>query len=506
MNISLRRLLLLAVLCLGLLTGCGGKPELLNGPREIRVEQLSFQLPEGISFDSGKKQLSMAGQNVGGVLIFPLPQDLTGWDWLKNLSLEEWKDDSLGYYADGVPGGQVTLEFFSDVPEGVERTVLHKHLLFFSDQLYDLWLDELLLDESTQLQLESGAVCSAPNVETQIPSNKTDYDRDVSLGLVSKQWEFLDKTWHVRIGSENVTPTGLEQTFEEAGEGHASFTAEEGFWLETFDDGFWRLLKEPFGLSYAESRRISVTWKQKDSFLIDWSDSCGALPEGFYRLGRYYTVTMEDGSTETQPCYCKFQIRNQEMDVLLKQCEEGVAQLIHSTDYYIKIWQYLRNEEFHGLIGEDRHELVDEIWRSGEDFYEEILYRYKSDGTTKATRGKLLRDGRGYEILNGKLTPANWAAGDFSSWAYYAVKFSPTDITDVWKDQVGIIHVRESTDFYDGIPFVERRYSFTEEGLFVGYQRVYFNEAGEEIVDFEMERYRTAEDETRQKIDSITVD
>ena len=363
-----------------------------------------------------------------------------------------------------------------------------------------------LPEESTQLQLLSSTDCTIVKVTPEIPSNQTDYDQEFPLGLVSRQWEFLDKTWHVRIGSEDVTPTGLRQTFEEAGEGHASFAAEEGFWLEFFDNDSWQLVKEPFTLSKAEKKQISVSWEQKDSVCIDWTDSYGALPEGFYRLGRYYTVTMEDGSTETLPCYCKFQIRNQEMDVLLKECQEGVAQLIHSTDYYIKIWQYLRNEEFHGQIDGDSHELVDEIWRSGEDFYEEILYRYKSDGTTKVTCGKLLRDGKGYQIRNGSVSPTNWVADDFSSWAYYAVQFSPTDITEVWKDQVGIIHVKESTSFYEGIPFVEQRYSFTEDGLFVGYQRVYFNEAGEEIVDFEMERYRTAEGETRRKIHGITVD
>ena len=82
------------------------------------------------------------------------------------------------------------------------------------------------------------------------------------------------------------------------------------------------------------------------------------------------------------------------MDVLLKECEAGISQLLNSTDYYIKVWQYLRNEEFHGRIDDDSHELVDEIWRSGDSFYEEITYRYKSDGTTKAVRGKLLRTER----------------------------------------------------------------------------------------------------------------
>lgn len=404
MNISFRRILLPAVLCLALLTGCGGKTSLQNDPWEIHVET-------------------------------PLPE------------------------------------------------------------------------ENTQLRLSSGTAYTIEKVTPEIPSNETDYDREVSLGMISKQWEFLEKTWHVRIGSEDVKPTGLRQTFEEAGEGHASFAAEEGFWLETFDGGVWRLLKEPLTLSPGESRTISVSWEQKDTLDIDWSDSYGPLPEGFYRLGRYYTVTMENGRTETQPCYCKFQIRNQQMDVLLKECEAGVSQLLHSTDYYIKVWQYLRNEEFHGRIDDDSHELVDEIWRSGDDFYEEITYRYKSDGTTKAIRGKLLRDGMGYEMDNGSITPAAGLTGaDFTLWASYVTKFSSTNVTDVWKDQADIIHVKESSDFYDGIPFMERRYSFAQNGLLVGYQRVYFNEAGEEIIDFEMERYRTAEGETRRKIDDVSVE
>ena len=125
-----------------------------------------------------------------------------------------------------------------------------------------------LPEESTQLQLLSSTDCTIVKVTPEIPSNQTDYDQEFPLGLVSRQWEFLDKIWHVRIGSEDVTPTGLRQTFEEAGEGHASFAAEEGFWLEFFDNDSWQLVKEPFTLSQAEKRQISVSWEQKDLSLI----------------------------------------------------------------------------------------------------------------------------------------------------------------------------------------------------------------------------------------------
>jgi len=365
---------------------------------------------------------------------------------------------------------------------------------------------KIIADQAAQCltEEEREAFREKRNVMTEIPSNKTDYDQDVTTGIVSRQWEFLDKAWHCRIGSEEVKSTGLRQTFEESGSGHVSFQVEEGFWLETFDGTNWQLLKTPLELAPAESRSITVAWERRDSFTIDWSDSYGQLPEGYYRLGRYYTVTMEDGSTETLPCYCKFHIRSQEVDALLKECELGVAKLVNTSDYYLKTWDYLRNEEFHNRIDADSHDMVEEVWRCGEDYYSEITYRYKSDGTTKAVRSTLLRGGKGYDIHNGEVTPVDWVSGrNFDSWSAYMVLFNPTKLVDVWKDPAGTIHVKESSDFYDGIPFEEQRYSFTEDGTLVWYQRLFYNEAGEEILDFELERYRTAEGETREKIDSI---
>ena len=105
-----------------------------------------------------------------------------------------------------------------------------------------------------------------------------------------------------------------------------------------------------------------------------------------------------------------------------------------------------------------------------------------------------------------EFTEVDWLGQDnFELWSAFVLSFSPTEIVEVYKDQAGIIHVKESSNFYDGIPFVEQRYSFKSDGMLVWYQRVYFNEAGEEILDSEVEVYRTAEGETQEKIDSIAV-
>lgn len=344
------------------------------------------------------------------------------------------------------------------------------------------------------------------NTITEIPSNKTDYDQDLELGRGSRQWEFLNGSWHCRIGSENVTPKGLTLTFTESGEGHASFMAEEGYWLEIFDGSKWKLLKEPLELAPAAKCSISVSWETEDTIAIDWSESYGTLPEGYYRLGRYYTVTMADGNSETLHCYSKFQIRNQDVERLLQECKAGVAQLIEDRDYYIKVWNYLRNREFHGIVDADSHDMVSEIWRCGEDYYEKTIYRYKSDGSVKNVREMLLRNGQGYDIDDGIVSSVDWLEeATFTNWANFVTLFSATDIQQVWKDQTGTIHVLENTDFYPGIPMQEQRYSFTENGLFVGYQFVFYNEAGEELLDVEMERYRTADGETAKKIQSISI-
>ena len=82
----------------------------------------------------------------GGVMAFPIPENFSAdnWDWLHELPLPEWQDETLGYSAGGAPGVEVSVEFFSDVPDGQERTVLNEHnLYFYEGWIYDLWFDKL---------------------------------------------------------------------------------------------------------------------------------------------------------------------------------------------------------------------------------------------------------------------------------------------------------------------------------------------------------------------------
>ena len=148
----------------------GSEPVTLStiaGPAIIDYGALHFNLPEGYFYgrqessqenglDKSHGILSADDQVIGGVQAFPMEESkvYAGLDWIKELNLWEWNDASLGYYADGVIGIHCSIEFFSDVPPGVERTVLNRHNFYYSDgYVYDLWFDGLHLENDIQQRI-----------------------------------------------------------------------------------------------------------------------------------------------------------------------------------------------------------------------------------------------------------------------------------------------------------------------------------------------------------------
>ena len=122
----------------------------------------------------------------------------------------------------------------------------------------------------------------------EIPSNRTDYDRDFPLGAGQMGWELMDGQWFIKFGAENVTDTSLELVYESSGPYGAMGVSDlEGVVrignscvIEVLKDGKWefygdgpKLPLEPRNLS--NGSRISVRW----------DDALGALPGGLYRVG-----------------------------------------------------------------------------------------------------------------------------------------------------------------------------------------------------------------------------
>lgn len=193
---------LCVALCLVILAACALNPKQndpLQGVASIRMTEegqtgawdLHFTLPKGYIMEKQKRDvaswtdereviiwgLSDGVKPIGGVMAFPIPENFSSdsWDWLHELDLPEWQDDTLGYSAGGAPGDEVTVEFFSDVPDGQERTVLNEHnLYFYEGWIYDLWFDKMAVKtEDMDLILNSVLVGAVPYQIVNLPNGYT---------------------------------------------------------------------------------------------------------------------------------------------------------------------------------------------------------------------------------------------------------------------------------------------------------------------------------------------
>ena len=227
---------------------------------------------------------------------------------------------------------------------------------------------------------------------TEIPSNKTDYDKDFMLGSGQMRWYYFDKAWQFALGAENATAEGLTLKYCESGDEHKSLVAEEGFWIEQLVDGIWTVLEPGAPVTNAPAENVSVSWSSTDTLNVNWKDSYGTLPHGFYRLGRYHTAAMPDGRTETIHCYAKFRVYDPNQDRILAQCKAALDDLLKSDSYHFYTFDWMTEHDF-------EYYLSHEVWKAGEDYLEVTRYPLREDmSKMKNVRGSLWRQGKHYGI------------------------------------------------------------------------------------------------------------
>lgn len=227
---------------------------------------------------------------------------------------------------------------------------------------------------------------------TEIPSNKTDYDKDFMLGSGQMRWHYFDKEWQFALGAENATAEGLTLKYCESGDDHSALVAEEGFWIEQFLDGIWIVLDPENPVANAPAEKISVSWTTTDTLNVNWKDSYGTLPHGFYRLGRYHTVTMPDGRTETIHCYAKFRVYDPNQDKLLEECRAALEHLLNSDSFHFYTFDWMTEHDF-------EYYCSTEVWKAGEDYLEVTCYPLREDlSQMQNVRGSLWREGKHYGV------------------------------------------------------------------------------------------------------------
>lgn len=165
---------LCGVLCVAVLAACALNPEKsledmtrTQGPAGCALGDLNLQIPQGYAIYNRENEDDPAPGNryayelvitdgtddIGGVTAFYPPENTGEWNGWRDLNLPQWQDETLGCMADGS-----SIEFFSDVPDGVERGVQVMHT-FFTDEtyIYDVWFDELVTDRSIREEILGSA-------------------------------------------------------------------------------------------------------------------------------------------------------------------------------------------------------------------------------------------------------------------------------------------------------------------------------------------------------------
>ncbi|MBQ3193417.1 MAG: M56 family metallopeptidase [Oscillospiraceae bacterium] len=313
--------------------------------------------------------------------------------------------------------------------------------------------------------------------ENKIPSNTTDYDRDFMLGSGQMRWYYFDKSWQFACGAENATATGLTMFYCESDEGQQSLTADDGFWLEQLVDGKWQLLEPAAEVTNAPAEKIHVSWTTRDTVKISWADSYGTLNHGFYRLGRYHTLVMPDGRTETIHAYAKFRVYNPNQDVLLNQCRNAVQNLLNAQHYHLYTFDWMSEHDY-----EYYHS--SEVWKHGKDYLEVDRYPLRSDLSQMSNvLGSMWRDGN-YYSLSWEDEPATspvseWSGcvegymddSNFSMWSW-SFEWYDAQVEEVYQEG-NTIHIIETYDFNDLYENTEIILTLDDSGNLKGMVKAY---------------------------------
>ena len=307
----------------------------------------------------------------------------------------------------------------------------------------------------------------------KIPSNYTEYDRDFMLGSGQMRWHYFNDSWQFALGAENATATGLTLVYCESGDGHKSLTADEGFWIEKLVDGKWTLLTPKAEVTNAPATQIHVSWTATDRLTVDWTDSYGPLDYGFYRLGRYHTVTMPSGESETQHCYAKFRLYNPNQDALLSKCTQALNALKSADSYHLYAFDWMPDSP------DMEYYRQEEIWKQGTDHLDIYSYPLRSNlSQMQSVNGGLWRNGKYYGLeWSGQpaVSPVSswWLSADgyrdgsnLDMWTY-GFQWYDAQVEEVVQDG-NTIRILEAYDFDNRYQYTEISLTFDESGNLKG--------------------------------------
>lgn len=362
----------------------------------------------------------------------------------------------------------------------------------------------------TYQQIQSCAQNTITRAEYADWQSTMRYEQEYMYSSAQMGWMFLDRNWFFKFGAENVTETGLRlavevsSPYENSSLSSATVSSGGSYFLEKLKNGIWTPVP-----AKAEGTLPEKVLGPGSSLQVDWTDTYGALPPGFYRLGSSYTAKTGDGQTDTRVCYAKFRMQDPESDALLLQCRQGIENLTASDSYHVLVTHWLSADQDRP----DGHYYTTEVWRSGRDYLEERLYYYNKDGTLKSAMGGMRRDGVNYDLTWAGSSCRNrvtdWTVNTYMEeepslvWpiSFMLYDREACEFTQNGNEILVVDHDHYSADF----AYQEMTFTFDGSGRLIGSVRTYVMPDGKRVVEEALEVLDTSEEEIRQFLDGQDV-
>lgn len=241
------------------------------------------------------------------------------------------------------------------------------------------------------------------------PSNLTEFDRNFLLGNEEMKWNFFEDPWTFSLGGEKPMPEGIIMVYKPASETAGVVLNHSGeYFLEFWDGNQWNLLCCGPVSSEGNSVFSGNTITEPLPVSVSWGDEYDVLEAGKYRVGIYYTAIRSSPEQETNLCYAKFVINSPEKDSLIQKCNSALEEILVSNTYHIQRTDYMSQKR----DDEESYYYVTNVWKSQQNFYEEVSYYYNSTGEIRSALGMLLRDGKGYSWNTLQSLDKSWSEND----------------------------------------------------------------------------------------------
>lgn len=342
-------------------------------------------------------------------------------------------------------------------------------------------------------------------------SREDQYDQNFTFGSDSFLWRVLD--WYFRTSGENVTPTGMRAIFADAGTNThgGTLSTQGGYWLEHLVDDQW-ISVPALADRAADSRPLFTNPDAMAPVTLnyDWTDTYGALEPGFYRLAQ--TVVLDrDGDQQAKTVYAKFRIYADNTTQLVNQCRDALTSLLSQESYHLLATNRLSDQmdsNGDGTADRGAYYYTTEVWKSRDDYLEDIRYLLYEDGSLRDQTGMMLHNGTTYQVEWSRDAPSSVTQDGYVEPASFQLWANAVEIYDALLYNIiqegNSIRVMEHFGNWSANKFEETIYTFRDDGALESIVVSTINPDGSRVIEQKVEIYDTEKGEIDRIFSGIT--